>query len=142
MKSRGAYETPGGTILYAAHHELEHLCLDRETLHYKDLVSQKYAEMVYYGLWFTPLREALDAFVTKTQERVTGRVRLKLYKGSITVAGRQSPYSLYREEIATFMRDEVFNQQDAQGFINLFGLPLAVRAMVDEGLMGKLEFGD
>lgn len=142
MKSRGAYETPGGTLLYAAHRELEHLCLDRETLHYKDLVAQKYAELVYYGLWFTPLREALDAFVTKTQERVTGAVRLKLYKGNIIVAGRRSPFSLYREDVATFMHDEVFNQQDAQGFINLYGLPLSVRAMVDQGLMGKLEFGD
>lgn len=142
MKSRGAYETPGGTLLYAAHRELEHLCLDRETLHYKDLVAQKYAELVYYGLWFTPLREALDAFVSKTQERVTGAVRLKLYKGNIIPAGRRSPYSLYREDVATFMHDEVFNQQDAQGFINLYGLPLSVRAMVDQGLMGKLEFGD
>jgi argininosuccinate synthase len=142
MKSRGAYETPGGTLLYAAHRELEHLCLDRETLHYKDLVAQKYAELVYYGLWFTPLREALDAFVNKTQERITGSVRLKLYKGNVTVAGRRSPYSLYREDVATFMHDEVYNQQDAQGFINLFGLPLTVRAMVDQGLMGKLEFGD
>jgi argininosuccinate synthase len=142
MKSRGAYETPGGTLLYAAHRELEHLCLDRETLHYKDLVAQKYAELVYYGLWFTPLREALDAFVTKTQERVTGAVRLKLYKGNVIVAGRRSLYSLYREDVATFMHDEVYNQQDAQGFINLFGLPLTVRAMVDQGLMGKIEFGD
>ena len=142
MKSRGAYETPGGTLLYAAHRELEHLCLDRETLHYKDLVAQKYAELVYYGLWFTPLREALDAFVSKTQERVTGTVRLKLYKGNVIIAGRRSAYSLYREDVATFMHDEVYNQQDAQGFINLFGLPLTVRAMVDQGLMGKLEFGD
>ncbi len=142
MKSRGAYETPGGTLLYAAHRELEHLCLDRETLHYKDLVANKYAELVYYGLWFTPLREALDAFVNKTQERVTGAVRLKLYKGNVIVAGRRSAYSLYREDVATFMHDEVYNQQDAEGFINLFGLPLTVRAMVDQGLMGKLEFGD
>ncbi len=142
MKSRGAYETPGGTLLYAAHRELEHLCLDRETLHYKDLVSQKYAELVYYGLWFTPLREALDAFVSKTQERVTGTVRLKLYKGNVIVAGRRSPYSLYREDVATFMHDEVYDQRDAQGFINLFGLPLSVRAMVEQGVMGKLEFGD
>lgn len=142
MKSRGAYETPGGTLLYAAHRELEHLCLDRETLHYKDLVAQKYAELVYYGLWFTPLREAIDAFVNKTQERVSGAVRLKLYKGNVIVAGRRSAYSLYREDVATFMHDEVYNQQDAQGFINLFGLPLTVRAMVDQGLMGKLDFGD
>lgn len=142
MKSRGAYETPGGTILYAAHRELEQLTLDRETMHYKDLLAQKYAELVYYGLWFTPLREALDAFVAKTQERVSGSVRLKLYKGNIVVAGRKSPYSLYREDVATFMHDEVYNQQDALGFINLFGLPLTVRAMVDQGIMGKLEFGD
>ncbi|MGB8645217.1 MAG: argininosuccinate synthase [Anaerolineae bacterium] len=142
MKSRGAYETPGGTLLYAAHRELEHICLDRETLHYKDLVAQKYAELVYYGLWFTPLKEALDSFVDKTQERVTGDVKLKLYKGNIITAGRRSPYSLYREDVATFMHDEVFNQADAEGFINLFGLPLSVRAMVDQGLMGKLEFGD
>ncbi len=142
MKSRGAYETPGGTILFAAHRELEQLCLDRETMHYKDLVAQKYAELVYYGLWFTPLREALDAFVQSTQRRVTGSVRLKLYKGSVTVAGRESPYSLYREDVATFMHDEVYNQADALGFINLFGLPLTVRAMVDQGIMGKLEFGD
>jgi argininosuccinate synthase len=111
-------------------------------LHYKDLVAQKYAELVYNGLWFTPLREALDAFVSKTQERVSGAVRLKLYKGNVIVGGRRSPYSLYREDVATFMHDEVYNQQDAQGFINLFGLPLTVRAMVDQGLMGKLEFGD
>ncbi len=142
MKSRGAYETPGGTLLYAAHRELEQICLDRETAHYKELVANKYAELVYYGLWFTPLKEALDAFITKTQEHVTGDVRLKLYKGNIIVAGRRSPYSLYREDVATFMHDEVYNQQDAQGFINLFGLPLSVRAMVDQGLMGKLEFGD
>lgn len=142
MKSRGAYETPGGTILYAAHCELEQLCLDRETMHYKDLVSQKYAELVYYGLWFTPLREAIDAFVTSTQRRVTGSIRLKLYKGNVIVEGRKSPYSLYREDVATFMHDEVYNQADALGFINLYGLPLTVRAMVDQGIMGKLEFGD
>lgn len=142
MKSRGVYETPGGTLLYSAHRELEYLTLDRETLHYKDLIAQKYAEMVYYGLWFTPLREALDAFVIKTQERVTGAVRLKLYKGNVIVAGRKSPYSLYKESVVTFMHDEVYNQADAEGFINLFGLPLTVRAMVNEGILGKLEFGD
>ncbi|HZQ05811.1 MAG TPA: argininosuccinate synthase [Anaerolineae bacterium] len=142
MKSHGVYETPGGTLLYTAHRELEHLTLDRETLHYKDLLAQKYAELVYNGLWFTPLREALDAFVTKTQERVTGTVKLKLYKGNVIVAGRKSPYSLYQESVVTFMRDEVFNQAHADGFINLFGLPITVRSMVNQGILGKLEFGD
>ncbi|MGC8785829.1 MAG: argininosuccinate synthase [Anaerolineae bacterium] len=131
MKSRGVYETPGGTILYTAHQGLESICLDRETLHYKELVGHRYAELVYYGLWFTPLREALDAFVAKTQERVTGTVRLKLYKGNCTVVGRKSPFSLYREDFATFGRDTVYNQNDAEGFINLFGLPLKVKALVD-----------
>ena len=130
MKSRGVYETPGGTILYTAHQGLEQICLDRETLHYKDVVAQRYAELIYYGQWFTPLREALAAFVAKTQEPVTGTVRLKLYKGNCTVVGRKSPYSLYREEFATFGQDDVYDQSDAQGFINLFGLPLKVRALV------------
>jgi len=130
MKSRGVYETPGGTILYIAHQALEHLCLDRETLHYKELIAHKYAELVYYGLWFSPLREALDAFVEKTQEPVSGTVRVKLYKGSCTVVGRKSPYSLYREEFATFGADEVYDQRDAEGFINLFGLPLKIKALV------------
>jgi len=135
MKSRGVYETPGGTILYTAHRALESICLDRETLHYKDVIAQRYAELVYYGLWFTPLREALDAFVRKTQETVTGTVRLKLYKGSCTVVGRKSPYSLYREDYATFGEDDVYNQADAEGFINLFGLPMKVKALLDiEGL--------
>nr|BAL56594.1 argininosuccinate synthase [uncultured prokaryote] len=133
MKSRGVYETPGGTILYTAHRALESICLDRETLHFKDLVALRYAELVYYGLWFTPLREALDAFVRKTQETVTGTVRLKLYKGNCTVVGRRSPHSLYREDYATFSRDQVYNQADAQGFINLFGLPLKIRALVMQG---------
>ncbi len=133
MKSRGVYETPGGTILYAAHQGLESICLDRETLHYKQLVGQRYAELVYYGWWFTPLREALDAFVAKTQERVSGTVRVKLYKGSCAVVGRQSPHSLYREDYATFGRDNVYNQNDAEGFINLFGLPLKVMALVHHG---------
>ena len=135
MKSRGVYETPGGTILYTAHRGLESICLDRETLHYKDVVAQRYAELVYYGQWFTPLREALDAFVRQTQETVTGTVRLKLYKGSCTVVGRKSPYSLYREDYATFGEEDVYDQADAQGFINLFGLPLKVKALLDiEGL--------
>jgi len=138
MKSRGVYETPGGTILHTAHQGLESICLDRETLHYKELVGHRYAELVYYGLWFTSLREALDAFVAKTQEQVTGTVRLKLYKGSCTVVGRKSPFSLYREDFATFGRDEVYNQNDAAGFINLFGLPLKVRASLDKE-KGKAE---
>ncbi len=131
MKSRGVYETPGGTILYTAHQGLEQICLDRETLHYKELVAHRYAELVYYGQWFTPLREALDAFVDKTQERVTGSVRVKLYKGSCTVVGRKSPFSLYREDFATFGKDDVYDQSDAQGFINLFGLPMKVKALLD-----------
>jgi len=135
MKSRGVYETPGGTILYTAHRGLESICLDRETLHYKDVIAQRYAELVYYGLWFTPLREAMDAFVRQTQETVTGTVRLKLYKGSCTVVGRKSPYSLYREDYATFGEEDVYDQADAEGFINLFGLPLKVKALLDiEGL--------
>ncbi len=135
MKSRGVYETPGGTILYTAHRGLESICLDRETLHYKDVIAQRYAELVYYGLWFTPLREALADFVRKTQETVTGTVRLKLYKGSCTVVGRKSPYSLYREDYATFGEEDVYDQADAEGFINLFGLPMKVKALLDiEGL--------
>ena len=130
MKSRGVYETPGGTILHLAHRALEQLCLDRETLHYKELVAHKYAELVYYGLWFSPLKEALDAFVEATQRTVVGTVRLKLYKGSCTVVGRKSPYSLYREDFATFGADEVYDQRDAAGFINLIGLPLKIRTMV------------
>ena len=131
MKSRGIYETPGGTILATAHQELESLCLDRDMLHYKDVVAQRYAELVYYGKWFTPLRDALDAFVEKTQETVTGEVKLKLYKGNCTVAGRRSPYSLYREDFATFGKEDVYDQTDAVGFINLFGLPMKVKAMMD-----------
>ncbi len=131
MKSRGIYETPGGTILYAAHEGLEEICLDKDTLHYKDLVAQRYAELVYNGKWFTPLREALDAFVRATQERVTGQVRVKLYKGSVSVVGRRSPFSLYREDYATFGEEDVYNQEDAVGFIRLWGLPMKVRAMID-----------
>lgn len=131
MKSRGVYETPGGTILYAAHQGLESICLDRETAHYKELVATKYADLVYYGQWFTPLHEALDAFVDKTQETVTGTVKVKLYKGSCSVVGRKSPYSLYQEEFATFGSDDVYNQADATGFIHLFGLPLKVKALLD-----------
>ena len=128
MKSRGVYETPGGTILYRAHEILETLCLDRDTQHYKELVAAKYAELVYFGQWFTPLREALAAFVDETQKTVTGDVKLKLYKGNIIPAGTTSPYSLYSEEVATFDEDQVYNQADSAGFINLFGLPIKVRA--------------
>jgi argininosuccinate synthase len=130
MKSRGVYETPGGTVLYAAHKELEYLCLDRQTLHYKEQVAIKFAELVYDGNWYKPLREALSAFVDETQKTVTGTVRLKLYKGNCDPAGAKSPYSLYSEEMATFERDEVYNQKDSEGFINLFGLPLKVRALM------------
>lgn len=130
MKSRGVYETPGGTVLYAAHRELELLCLDRDTLHYKDIIAQRFAELVYFGQWFTPLRESLSAFVDKTQETVTGLVRMKLYKGNCMPAGAKSEYSLYNEAIATFSKDEVYNQKDAEGFINLFGLPMKVRAQM------------
>ncbi len=130
MKSRGVYETPGGTILYAAHSELEHIILDKDTLHYKDIVSQRYAELVYNGQWYTPLREALDAFMESTQKYVTGVVRLKLYKGSISAAGVKSPYSLYREDLATFSQDEVYDQKKAEGFIDLFGLSMKVASEV------------
>ncbi|AGA68114.1 argininosuccinate synthase [Desulfitobacterium dichloroeliminans LMG P-21439] len=132
MKSRGVYETPGGAILYTAHQALEHLTLDRLTLHYKEQIALKYAELVYDGVWFSPLREALDAFVDVTQKNVTGTVRLKLYKGNCSLAGTKSPYSLYSEEFATFGRDGVYNQKDAEGFINLFGLPLKVRALMEK----------
>lgn len=130
MKSRGVYETPGGTLMYAAHRELELLTLERDTLHYKDLVAQKFAELVYYGQWFHPLREALSAFVDETQKVVTGEVKMKLYKGNCTPAGCKSPFSLYDEEIATFEEDEVYDQADAGGFINCFGLPMKVVAQM------------
>ena len=130
MKSRGVYETPGGTILYAAHDSLESITLDRATAHYKQTIAIRYAELVYDGMWFSPLKEALDAFVNKTQETVSGVVRVKLYKGSATVTGIKSPYSLYSEELATFGEDDVYNQKDSEGFINLFGLPLKVQALM------------
>ena len=129
MKSRGVYETPGGTILYHAHEVLESLTLDRDTSHYKALVAEKFAELVYFGQWYTPLREALSAFVDKTQENVTGQVKLKLYKGNIINAGTVSDYSLYNMDFATFEEDNVYNQKDAEGFINLFGLPIKVKAL-------------
>ena len=129
MKSHGVYETPGGTILLYAHRELESLILDRETMHYKQTIAVKYAEITYNGLWFTPLREALDAFVNSTQGPVTGTVRLKLYKGNIISAGRKSPFSLYREDFATFGQEDVYDQSHAEGFIRLFGLSMKVRAL-------------
>ena len=136
MKCRGVYETPGGTILYKAHEYLETLCLDKYTAHKKAELAITFADLVYNGQWYTPLREALSAFVDKTQEKVTGKVRLKLYKGNIIKAGAWSDYSLYSEEIATFGESD-YNQKDAEGFINLFGLPIKVQAMVDQANENK-----
>lgn len=132
MKSRGVYETPGGTILYKAHDALETICLDKETQHYKQKMALTFADIVYNGQWFTPLREALSAFVDQTQKTVTGDVKLKLYKGNIILAGITSPHTLYDEQVATFSQDEVYNQKDAEGFINLYGLPIKVKAMLDK----------
>ena len=132
MKSRGVYETPGGAILYYAHRELEYLTLDRATMHYKEQIGVRYGELVYDGMWYSPLKEALDAFVDTTQQTVSGQVRLKLYKGNIMSAGAKSPYSLFSQEFVTFGRDEVYNQKDAEGFINLFGLPLKIRALMQK----------
>lgn len=129
IKSRGCYETPGGTLLLAALRELEALCLDRETAHYKEMVALKYAEMVYFGQWFTPLREALDAFVNSVIAPVSGKVRLKLYKGNVIIAGRTSPQTLYRPDLASFTMGASYDQRDAAGFINIFGLPLKVQAL-------------
>ena len=132
MKSRGVYETPGGTILYTAHELLESICLDKATMHYKQMIALKFGEIVYDGQWFTPLREALSAFVTETQKTVTGDVKLKIYKGNVMNAGITSPYSLYSEAIATFDDDGgAYHQNDAEGFINLFGLPIKVKALLD-----------
>jgi argininosuccinate synthase len=140
MKSHGVYETPGGTILYTAHRELESVCLDKDTLHYKDLVAQRYAELVYNGKWFYSLREALDGFVMVTQRHVTGKVRMKLYKGNVIVTGRQSPYSLYREDYASFGQMDVYDQRDAKGFINLWGLPMKVDALLSIEGTGQSRF--
>jgi len=131
MKSRGVYETPGGTILMEAHTQLEELILDRDTLAYKKLVATKFADLIYEGKWFCPLRESLQAFVEKTQERVTGEVKLKLYKGNIIKAGTTSPYTLYSESLASFTTGDLYDHKDASGFINLFGLSMKVRAMLD-----------
>lgn len=133
MKSRGVYENPAGAIIYYGHNDLENLCLDRATQSFKQQVSIRYSELVYDGMWFSPLREALHAFVNETQKTVTGTVRMKLYKGNIYSAGVKSPYSLYSQEYVTFGEDEVYNQADATGFINLFGLPLKVRALMKKG---------
>lgn len=140
MKSHGVYETPGGTILYAAHQELESICLDKDTLHYKQMLGLRYAELVYDGKWFSSLREALDGFVMVTQRHVTGAVRLKLYKGNIMIIGRKSPYSLYREDYASFGMSDIYDQRDAEGFINLWGLPLKVDAMLSIAGTGTSRF--
>jgi argininosuccinate synthase len=140
IKSRGVYETPGGTILYAAHREIESLVLDARTLHFKEILSHTYADHIYYGLWFSQLRVALDGFIEKTQEHCTGTVKLKLYKGNVIVAGRKSPYSLYREDYATFGKDDVYDQKDAKGFINCFGLPMKVQAMLEIDGLGTHKY--
>ena len=134
MKSRGAYETPGGTLIVLAHREMEALCLDRETSHYKQHVALDYARLVYNGYWYTALREALDGFIEQTQRTVTGEVRLRLYRGNVEVAGRSSPYSLYSEDIASFTMGASYDQKDAEGFINLIGLPILVRAALESRL--------
>ena len=140
MKSRGVYETPAGTIIHRAHQLLESICLDKHTMQYKDTIATKYAELVYNGMWYSKLREALDGFVDVTQETVSGIVRLKLYKGNIIVAGRKSPYSLYREDYASFGEEDVYNQQDAHGFIQLFGLPIKVEAMLQTEGGGRTDY--
>lgn len=132
MKSRGVYETPGGTILLAAHKQLEELILDRDTLAFKKTVSDKYADLVYEGKWFCPLREALQAFIESTQDRITGEVKFKLYKGNIIKAGTTSPYTLYSESLASFTTGDLYDHHDAEGFIHLFGLSMKVRAMLDQ----------
>lgn len=140
MKSRGVYETPGGTLLYTAHRELESLCLDRDTVHYKEQIALRYAELVYFGKWYHTLREALQAFVTETQQTVTGWVKLKLYKGNATVIGRYSRNSLYREDFATFGQEDVYDQKDAVGFITLFGLQMKVKAMMEVSDGGRTRY--
>jgi argininosuccinate synthase len=139
MKSRGVYETPGGTILYYAHQELEHLCLDRQTYSFKQQVSLKLSELIYGGLWFTPLREALCAFVDSTQQTVSGKARLKLYKGSINAAGVTSANSLYNTSLASFTTGELFNHADAKGFIKLYGLPVLVRSLMEQEKKGDVK---
>ncbi len=144
MKSRGVYETPGGTLIQRAHQALESICLDKATMHFKDMMAIRYSELVYDGMWYTKLRESMDAFVRETQKNVTGTVRLKLYKGNVIIAGRKSHYSLYREDYASFGEEDVYNQADAEGFINLFGLPVKVQALLDieGGKQGQYEEPD
>ncbi|GMV98298.1 MAG: hypothetical protein AMXMBFR83_26500 [Phycisphaerae bacterium] len=137
MKSRGVYETPGGTILYTAHAALESICLDRDTLHYKHEVALRYAELVYYGQWYTPLRKALDAFVNQTQQPVTGTARVKLYKGNCRAVGVKSPYSLFRADLASFTMGDEYDQADAKGFVRLFGLPAKVAGIVARQASGS-----
>jgi argininosuccinate synthase len=137
MKSRGAYETPGGTLIVLAHRELEALCLDRETSHYKQHVALEYARLIYNGFWYTPLREALDAFIDRTQQTVTGEVRLRLYRGGVEVAGRTSPYSLYAHDLASFTMGDSYNPKDSRGFINLIGLPIEARAVLESGIAAQ-----
>ena len=134
MKSRGVYETPGGTILFAAVRELESLTIDRESMQLKDSLALKYAELVYAGRWFDPLRESMDAFMEKITETTTGSVILKLYKGSVSVTSRKSPYSLYRQDISSFESSQIYDQADAAGFIRLYGLPMRVRSMLKQGI--------
>jgi argininosuccinate synthase len=138
IKSRGCYETPGGTLLVTAHQELEALCLDRDVSHFKQNIGLKYAEIVYFGLWFSPLREALDAFVNKTQENVTGSVALSLYKGNVSVVSRKSEYSLYRTDLSSFTMGDSYDQKDAEGFIRILSLPSRSRALV-RGVANKTE---
>jgi argininosuccinate synthase len=140
IKSRGVYETPGGTILFIAHREVESLVLDAKAYHFKEFVAQTYGELVYYGLWFSQLKDGLDGFVERTQKNVTGTVRLKLYKGNVIVVGRESPFSLYREDYATFGKDDVYDQKDAQGFINCYGLSLKVRSMLNLNGTGESHY--
>ena len=138
MKSRGVYETPGGTLLYTAHSELEMLVLDRRTLAAKDLIAPRYADLVYEGRWWTTEREAYDAFVNITQERVTGTIKLRLYKGNVTIASRESAFALYDERFVTFGEDDVYEQSDAAGFIRLYGLSQRVRALKDLEMQGSV----
>ena len=140
MKSRGVYETPGGTILYAAHRELETLCLDRETMHFKQQMALRYAELTYFGMWYHTLRESLQAFIDETQKTISGWVKLKLYKGNVIVAGRYSPHSLYREDFATFGQEDVYDQADAEGFITLFGLQMKVKARMEVSDGGRTHY--
>ncbi|MDH5681537.1 MAG: argininosuccinate synthase, partial [Spirochaetota bacterium] len=136
MKSRGVYETPGGTVLIDAHRALESLTVERDTFHYKEMIALKYAEMIYNGLWFHPLKDAMDAFIDETQKGVTGEVKVKLYKGNCMVVGRKSVYSLYNPGLSTFEKDEVYNQSDATGFINLFSLPTIESAIQKQKIDG------